>query len=124
MNLIVAGDALALSEFLVGEVKDKKYGVWIAEHLTIVKAKTFFQVDGCDKCFCSSLAPYQVPNGKAKNRTGSHEELTSFDRKLIGPKPYHAPQESYRRKPRYPSGGDHYTVREISSERSRTAFHN
>ncbi|WP_210639627.1 hypothetical protein [Pseudomonas sp. Tri1] len=41
-NLIVAGGALALSEFLVGEVKGKKYGAWIAEQLSIVKAQTFF----------------------------------------------------------------------------------
>lgn len=41
-NLIVAGDALALSEFLVGKIKDKKQGVWIAEHLSAVQAQTFF----------------------------------------------------------------------------------
>jgi hypothetical protein len=39
--LIVAGGALALSELLVGEVKDKKMGAGIAEQLSIVKAQTF-----------------------------------------------------------------------------------
>ena len=42
LNLIVAGGALALSEFLAGEVKDKKQGAWITEHLSIIKAQTFF----------------------------------------------------------------------------------
>lgn len=64
-----------------------------------------------------------MPHSEAKNRYGSQEELTSFDGKLTGRKLYHAPQESYHRKPRYPSGGDHYTVSEASSERPQTAFH-
>jgi hypothetical protein len=42
LNLIIAGGALALSEFLVGGVKHKKYGAWKAEQLIIVKAQTFF----------------------------------------------------------------------------------
>ncbi|MBV4551120.1 hypothetical protein HU742_008260 [Pseudomonas sp. SWRI102] len=40
--LIIAGGALALSEFLVGGVKDKKYGAWKAEQLSIFKTQTFF----------------------------------------------------------------------------------